>query len=145
MLWFGLFGLSCVSIFEGNLMPNPFYTYSLNTYDPLPYFIDNIFKQAWVLCNGCWHGFWVRSWWLRVLWQAVTLCLVNRGVAVRRGRSSRYVSWRRQRDMRTRRSVLDSLSSQNRESSQGGSRSEAVMSSLVIQVFWHLECILLLK
>ena len=39
-----------------------------------------------MLYNDYWHGFWVRSWWPRGLWQAVTLWLVNRGLAVRRGR-----------------------------------------------------------
>ena len=41
---------------------------------------------AHVLYNDCWHGFWVRSRWPRVLWQAVTLWLVNREMAVCRGR-----------------------------------------------------------
>ena len=39
-----------------------------------------------MLYNDRWHGFGVRSWWPRVLWQAVTLWLINRGMAVRRGR-----------------------------------------------------------
>ena len=38
-----------------------------------------------ILYNDCWKGFWVRSWLPRALWQAVTLWLVNRGMAVRRG------------------------------------------------------------
>ena len=38
-----------------------------------------------MLYNDCWHGFWVRSLWPYVLWQAVTLWLVNRGMAVCRG------------------------------------------------------------
>ena len=39
-----------------------------------------------VLYKDCWHEFWVRSWWPRVLRFAITMWLVNRGVAVRRGR-----------------------------------------------------------
>ena len=42
--------------------------------------------QFLMLYNDCWHGFWVCSWWPRVLWQAVTLWLVNRRMAVRRSR-----------------------------------------------------------
>ena len=38
-----------------------------------------------MLNSHCWYGFRIRYWWNRVLWQAVTLWLVNRGVAVRRG------------------------------------------------------------
>ena len=70
-----------------------------------------------LLYNDYWHGFWVHSWWPCVLWQAVTLWLVNRGIAVRRGRPvSRCVTGRRPRDMRTMRSDLESR--QNRESSE---------------------------
>ena len=47
------------------------------------FFFSVYFEQ--LLYNDCWHGFWVRSWWPRVLWQAVTLWLVNRGMPVRRG------------------------------------------------------------
>ena len=45
-----------------------------------------IIYEVNVLYNDCWHGFWVRSWWPHVLWQAVTLWLVNRGMAVHQGR-----------------------------------------------------------
>ena len=38
----------------------------------------------------------VRSWWPRVLWQAVTLWLVNRGMAVHRGRSVEQVCNRKE-------------------------------------------------
>ena len=48
-------------------------------------------KLLLLLYNDCWHGFWVRSWWPHMLWQAVTLWLVNRGVAVRRGRPVKQV------------------------------------------------------
>ena len=63
-----------------------------------------------VLYNDYWHEFWVRSWWPHVLWQAVTLWLVNRGgqQCVRVGRSSKCVTGRRPRDMRIARSDLDS-------------------------------------
>ena len=43
-------------------------------------------RRGIVLYNDSWHGFWVRPWWPRVLWQAVMLWLVNRGMAMRRGR-----------------------------------------------------------
>ena len=73
-----------------------------------------------MLYNDCWHGFWVRSWWPPMLWQTVTLWLVNRGwhwVGV--GRSSRSINGRTPRDMRTMQSDLNSQSSQTRVSSQG--------------------------
>ena len=44
-----------------------------------------------MLYNDCWHGFWIRSWWPRVLWQAVTLWLVNSGMAVHWGRLGEQV------------------------------------------------------
>ena len=44
-----------------------------------------------LLYNDCWHGFWVCSWWPRVLWQAVTLWLVNRGMSVCRSRTVEQV------------------------------------------------------
>ena len=73
-----------------------------------------------MLYNDCWHRFLVRSWWTRVFGQAVTLWLVNRGWQnVGLALSSRCLTGRRPRDMRTTRSDLDSQSSQNRESSQG--------------------------
>ena len=37
----------------------------------------------------------VRSWWPRVIWQAVTLWLVNRGIVVCRGRSVEQVYYRK--------------------------------------------------
>ena len=40
----------------------------------------------WWWYNDRWHGFWVRSWWLHVLWQAVTFVLENRLMIVRRDR-----------------------------------------------------------
>ena len=49
-----------------------------------------------MLYNDSWHGFWVRSWWPRVLWQAVTLGLVNRGMAVRWGRPIEQVCNRKE-------------------------------------------------
>ena len=48
-----------------------------------------------VLYKDCWDGFWVRSWWPRVLWQAVTFWYVNRRMAVRRGRPVEQVcNWK---------------------------------------------------
>ena len=73
-----------------------------------------------MLYNSCWHGFWVRSWWPRVLWQAVTLWLANSGMAVRLGRPVEQVcnrketTWYENHVLRFRQS-----GSQNRESSQG--------------------------
>ena len=58
-----------------------------------------------MLYNDSCHGFGVRSWWPRVLWQAVMLWLVKRGIAVRRGRPVEQVC---NRDMRTTRSDLNS-------------------------------------
>ena len=49
-----------------------------------------------MLYNDCWHGFGVRSWWLRVLWQAVMLWLINRGMAERRGRAVEQVCNRKE-------------------------------------------------
>ena len=66
------------------------------------------------LYNDCWYGFWVRFWWPRVLWQAVTLWLVSRGwQCVGVGRLSRCVTWKRPRDMRTTRSDLDRVQSKS--------------------------------
>ena len=74
----------------------------------------------YVLYNDCWHGFWVRSWWPRVLWQPVTLRLVNRGRAVRRGGPVEQVCNRKETTWYGNHAVrFDSQSSQNRESSQG--------------------------
>ena len=50
----------------------------------------SVLHMVILLYNDYWHGFWVRSWWPKVLWQAVTLWLVNRKIAVRQSRS---VSW----------------------------------------------------
>ena len=43
-----------------------------------------------------WHGFSVRSWWPRVLWQAVTLWLVNWGMVMRRSRPVEQVCNRKE-------------------------------------------------
>ena len=48
--------------------------------------IQNISDRKQMLYNFCWHRFGVHSWWPRVLWQAVTLWLVNREMAMRWGR-----------------------------------------------------------
>ena len=45
----------------------------------------NQLRKGIMLYNDFWYGFWVRSWWPRMLWQAVTLWLVNREMAVHRG------------------------------------------------------------
>ena len=46
-----------------------------------------------------WHGFLVRSKWAHVLWQAVTLWLVNRGTqCARKVRLNRFVTGRKPRD-----------------------------------------------
>ena len=87
------------------------------------------------LYNDCWHGFWVRSWWPRVLWQAVMLWLVNRGIAVRGvGRSKRCVTGRRPFDMRTTWSDLDCQSRESRVERGIRSRREAFVSSLMIRL-----------
>ena len=39
-----------------------------------------------MLYDYCWHEFGVCSYWPCLLWRAITLWLVNRGMAVRRGR-----------------------------------------------------------
>ena len=49
------------------------------------------------LLYNIWHRFSVRSWWPRVLWQSVTLWLVNRG-AIRALGYNRCVTGRRSRD-----------------------------------------------
>ena len=72
-----------------------------------------------VLYNDCWHGFWVRSWWPRVLWQAVTLWLVNRGMAVHRGRPVEQLCNRKETTWYENHAVWFRQSSQNRASSQG--------------------------
>ena len=72
------------------------------------------------LYNDYWHGFGICSWCSRVLWQAVTLWLVNRGwQCVRADRSSSYVTGRVPHDMRTTRSDLDKQAKKNRESNLG--------------------------
>ena len=60
----------------------------------------------------------VRFWWLRVFWQAVTLWLVNRGMAVRQGRPIEQVCNRKKTTWYKNHTVrfLDSQSCQNRES-----------------------------
>ena len=75
----------------------------------------------WWWCNYCWHGFLVRFWWPRVLWQAVTLWLVNREMAVLRSRPivQRYnrkgSTWYENHAVK----FWDNQSSQDRESSWG--------------------------
>ena len=60
------------------------------------YFLHDIFWCNLLLYNNCWHGFWVRSWWPCVLWQAITLWLVNREMAVRQGRPVEQVCNRKE-------------------------------------------------
>ena len=60
------------------------------------YFLSFLCSLALGLYNDCWYGFWVRSWWLRVLWQAVTLWLVNREIAMRQGRPVEQVCDRKE-------------------------------------------------
>ena len=48
-----------------------------------------------MLCN-IWHGFWVRSLWPRVLWQAVTLWWVNRDMTAPQGSREQQVCNRKE-------------------------------------------------
>ena len=88
-----------------------------------------------MLYNNCWHGFWVRSWWPRVLWQAVMLWLVNRGMAVRRGWPVEQVcnrkktTWYENHTVRFRQSVQ----SESRVEPGIRSRSEVLVSSLMMR------------
>ena len=74
-----------------------------------------------LLYNDCWHGLWVHSWWPRVLWQAVTLWLVNRGMAVRRSRlveqmcNRKETIWYDNHAVRFRQSVQERIESQARD------------------------------
>ena len=98
-----------------------------------------------MLYNDCWHRFWVCSWWPCVLWQAVTLWLVNRGMAVHQGRPVDQVcnwmetTWYENHVVRFRQSVQ----SESRVEPRVHSRSEALVSSLTIRLArgcqrWHL-------
>ena len=48
-----------------------------------------------LLYNDCWHEFWVHSWWPHMLWQAVTLWLVHKEMAVCLGKPVKQVrNWK---------------------------------------------------
>ena len=98
-----------------------------------------------MLYNDCWHGFWVRSWWPHLLWQAVTLWLVNKGMAMRWGRLVKQVcnrketTWYENHAVRFRQSVQ----AESRVEPGIRSRLEALVSSLMIRFArgckrWHL-------
>ena len=94
--------------------------------------------------NDCWHGFWVRSWWLRVLWQAVTLWLIKRGLTVRRGWPVEQVCNRKETTWYENHTVRFRQSVQSESRVEPGilSRSEALMSSLTRRLAreskrWH--------
>ena len=73
-----------------------------------------------MLYNESWHGFWVRSWWPRGLWQAATLWLVNRRMTVHRGWPVEQVCNRKETTWYENNAVRFRQSgSQNRDSSQG--------------------------
>ena len=97
-----------------------------------------------MLYNDCWHGFWVRSWWPRVLRQAVTLWLVNREDAVRSGKSVVQVSNQKETTWYENHAVSfrQPVQSESRVEPGIRSRSEALVSSLMIRLArgckrWH--------
>ena len=106
-------------------------------------FLEVSFSKL-LLYNDCRHGFWVRYWWPRVLWQPVTLLLVNRGVAVRWDRPVEQVSNREETTWYENHAVRFRLSIQSESRVEPGihSRSEALVSSLTIWLArgckrWH--------
>ena len=99
---------------------------------------------ALLLYNDCWHGFKVSSWWPRVLWQAVTLGLVNRGMAVRRGRPVEQVCYQKEATWYENYAVWprQSVRSESKVEPKIRSPSEALVSSLTIRLArgckrWH--------
>ena len=97
-----------------------------------------------VLYNDCWHVYWVHSWWPCVLWQAVTLWLVKKGVAVFQGRSVELVCNRKKTTWYENHAVRFRLWVQSESRVEPGirNRSEALVSSLTIQFArgckrWH--------
>ena len=89
-----------------------------------------------MLYNDCWHGFWAGSWWSRVLWQAVMLRLVNRGMAVHRGRPVEQVYNRKETMWYENYAVRfrQSIHSESRVEPGIRSRSEASLTSLTIRL-----------
>ena len=88
-----------------------------------------------MLHNDCWHGFWVRSWWPCVLWQAVTLWLVNRR-AVRQSRPVEQVCNRKETTWYENHVVSFRQSVQSKSKIEPGIRnqSEVLESSLTIRL-----------
>ena len=101
--------------------------------DPLPLnHIAYTRNAAWTSLYNIWYGFSVRSEWPRVLWQAVTLWLVNRAVTVVGiGKSNRCVSGRRPRDNHA---VRFRQNPEYLESSKEHAADQRVRSSLTIRL-----------
>ena len=100
--------------------------------------------QNHMFYNDCWHGFWVCSWWPPVVWRAVTLWLVNREMAVRRGGPIEQVYKRKETTWYENHAVRFKQSVQSKSRVEPGiySWSEAFLTSLTIRLArgckrWH--------
>ena len=89
-----------------------------------------------MLYDDCWHGFWVRSWWPYVLWQAVKLWLVNRGMAIEQVCNRKETTWNQNEVVR----FGQSFQSDSRVEPAIRSRWEALESSLTIRLVRGCKC-----